>query len=166
MSCYYLILTTVHHQVITESSPVITTKPVIETSVLKVTFGAREILTTIVETKGVTTSTDYILATKTVENGGFGGITDALGALGGLQAGAADVQAQNPFAGLVPSFTLVSTPVTRDTVLTETVTEEFKIRFRNQETFTTITSTSLKSTRVTSFITKTQTINPLAGLLG
>lgn len=160
-------------QVITESSPVITTKPVIETSVLKVTFGAREILTTIVETKGVTTETDYILATKTVENGGFGGLTEALGALGGLQQAESGDQAvapPNPFAALVPSFTVISTPVTRDTVVTETVTEEFKIRFRNQETFTTITSTNLVSTQVTSFITKTQrvlpTANPFAGLLG
>ena len=136
------------------------------------TFGAREILTTIVETKGVTTETDYILATKTVENGGFGGLTEALGALGGLQqpAGEEAAIAPNPFAALVPSFTVISTPVTRDTVLTETVTEEFKIRFRNQETFTTITSTNLVTTQVTSFMTRTQrvlpTANPFAGLLG
>ena len=34
--------------------------------------------------------------------------------------------------GLVPSFTVISSPVTRDTVVTETLTEEFKINFRNQ----------------------------------
>ena len=72
--------------------------------------------------------------------------------------------------GLLPSYTVVSSPVTRDTVITETLTEEFKIRFRNVETFTTITSTKLVSTQITSFITKTErvlpTANPLAGLLG
>ena len=72
--------------------------------------------------------------------------------------------------GLLPSYTVVSSPVTRDTVITETLTEEFKIRFRNVETFTTITSTQLVSTQITSFITKTErvlpTANPLAGLLG
>ena len=69
----------------------------------------------------------------------------------------------NPPSGIVYR---IFTPVIRDTVVTETLTKQFRITFRNQETFTTITSTSLKSTRVTSFITKTQTINPLAGLLG
>ena len=72
--------------------------------------------------------------------------------------------------GLLPSYTVVSSPVTRDTVVTETLTEEFKLNFRNQEIYTTITSTSLVTTQITSFITKTQrvlpTANPLAGLLG
>ena len=68
--------------------------------------------------------------------------------------------------GLFPSYSISSSPVTKETVITQTFTDQFKITFRNQETFTTITSTSLISTRVTSFITKTQTINPLAGLLG
>ena len=34
--------------------------------------------------------------------------------------------------GLLPSYTVVSSPVTRDTVITETLTEEFKLNFRNQ----------------------------------
>ena len=157
-------------QVITETSPVYKTEPVIETSVIKLTFGAREIFTTLTETQGVTTKTDYIYATKTVNNGGLGGLTAALGGLGGL-GGLSGLDAQQPqdnvaALGLVPSFTVVSSPVIRDTVVTETLTEQFKITFRNQETFTTITSTNLVSTQITSFITKTQTINPLAGLLG
>ena len=44
--------------------------------------------------------------------------------------------------GLLPSYTVVSSPVTRDTVVTETLTEEFKLNFRNQEIYTTITSTT------------------------
>ena len=163
---------------ITETTPVYKTEPVIETSVIKLTFGAREIFTTITETHGVTTKTDYIYATKTVNNGGgLGGLTAALGGLGQLGGSLQGQQqeAQNPLAGLqlgglAPSFTVVSSPVTRDTVITETFTDQFKITFRNQETFTTITSTSLVSTQITSFITKTQrvlpTANPLAGFLG
>merc|ERR1712165_361132 len=97
-----------------------------------------------------------------------------LGQLGGSLQGQHQ-ELQNPLAGLqlgglLPSYTVVSSPVTRDTVITETLTEEFKIRFRNVETFTTITSTQLVSTQITSFITKTErvlpTANPLAGLLG
>ena len=63
-----------------------------------------------------------------------------------------------------------SSPVTRDTVVTQTLTEQIKITFRNIPTLTTLTSTKLVSTQVTSFVTKTErvvpTANPLAGLLG
>ena len=45
-------------QVITETTPVYKTEPVIDTSVIKLTFGAKEIFTTITETHGVTTRTD------------------------------------------------------------------------------------------------------------
>jgi len=173
-------------QVITETSPVYKTESVIETSVIKLNFGNREIFTTITNTNGVTTKTDYITATKTINSGGLGGLTAAfggLGQLGGLQQQQPQLQQQPQqqpqhqeavpalgLGGLLPSYTVVSSPVTRDTVITETLTEEFKIRFRNVETFTTITSTQLVSTQITSFITKTErvlpTANPLAGLLG
>ena len=124
----------------------------LDTTVLKLFFGAKETYTTLVNTAGVTTKTSYVITTKTISQG-----PPAPGS-GGLPNLAA--------AGLFPSFTVVTSPVTRDTVITETSTEQFKITFRNQETFTTITSTNLVSTQVTSYITKTQTINPLAGLLG
>ena len=171
---------------ITETSPVYKTESVIETSVIKLNFGNREIFTTITNTNGVTTKTDYITATKTINSGGLGGLTAAfggLGQLGGLQQQQPQLQQQPQqqpqqqeavpalgLGGLLPSYTVVSSPVTRDTVITQTLTEEFKIRFRNVETFTTITSTQLVSTQITSFITKTErvlpTANPLAGLLG
>merc|ERR1711941_93521 len=121
-------------QVITESSPVYITEPLVDT--------------TLVNTNGMTTRTDFVITTKTINNNNRG-------------LGAANLPA---LAAMMPSYTILTSPVTRDTVVTETHTEEFKITFRNQETFTTITSTNLKSTQVTSFITKTQTINPLAGL--
>ena len=138
---------------VTESSPVYVTEPVIDTTVLKVFFGARETYTTLVNTAGVTTRTEYVTSTRTLAPG-LGGL--------GQQQGVPNL----PALPLLPSYTVVSSPVTRDTVITETQTEEFRITFRNQETFTTITSTKLVSTQITSFITKTQTVNPLAGLLG
>merc|ERR1719360_95953 len=138
-------------QVITESSPVYITEPLVDTTVLKVFFGARETYTTLVNTMGMTTKTDFVITTKTINNNS-----------GGLGAANLPALAQ----AIIPSYTLVTSPVTRDTVVTETLTEQFRITFRNQETFTTITSTSLKSTQITSFVTKTHTLNPLAGLLG
>ena len=142
--CFHL---NVPLQVVTESSPVYMTEPVVETSVIRLLFGAKETFTTLVQTNGFTTRTDFVLTTKTV-SGGLGGA----GQLPNL-------------AGLVPSYSLVTSPVTRDTVVTETFTEQIKITFRNIPTLTTLTSTKVVPTQVTSYVTKTQSINPLAGLL-
>jgi len=161
-------------QVVTESSPVYKTEPVVQTSVIKLFLGAKEFYTTLTQTNGVTTKTDYVYTTKTV-NRGLGGL--ALGGIGQptIETAAQHQQQPQPAAGaglggLIPSYTLVSSPVTRNTVITETVTEQYKIRFRNQPTLTTVTSTKLVSTQVVSYVTKTQrvvaTANPLAGLLG
>ena len=133
----------------TESSPVLVTRPVVETSVIRLLFGAKETFTTLIQTAGVTTSTDYVLTTKTLAGAGL-----AL----------ANKQLPN-LAALVPSFTLVSSPVTRDTLVTQTLTEQIRITFRNIPTLTTLTSTKVVSTQVTSYVTKTQSLNPLAGLI-
>lgn len=143
---------------VTESSPVYKTEPVIETSVIKLFLGAKEYFTTLTNTNGVTVKTDYVLATKTINAPtGLGGLSQAPDQAGlGL--------------ALLPSYTVLTSPVTRDTVVTQTLTEQIKITFRNIPTLTTLTSTKLVSTQVTSFVTKTErvvpTANPLAGLLG
>ena len=143
---------------VTESSPVYKTEPVIETSVIKLFLGAKEYFTTLTNTNGVTVKTDYVLATKTINApAGLGGLSQAPDQAGlGL--------------ALLPSYTVLTSPVTRDTVVTQTLTEQIKITFRNIPTLTTLTSTKLVSTQVTSFVTKTErvvpTANPLAGLLG
>ena len=129
-----------------------------ETSVIKLFLGAKEYYTTLTNTNGVTVKTDYVLSTKTI---------NAPTALGGLTAG---IGALNPAEeqrglGLVPSYTVVSSPVTRNTILTQTFTEQIKITFRNIPTLTTLTSTKVVSTQVTSYVTQTQSISPLAGLL-
>ena len=130
----------------------------IETSVIKLFLGAKEYFTTLTNTQGVTVKTDYILATKTINSPtGLGGLTAGLEQPGlGL--------------GLLPSYTVVTSPVTRDSLITQTLTEQIRITFRNVPTLTTLTSTKVVSTQVTSFVTKTErvlpTANPLAGLLG
>ena len=148
---------------VTESSPVYKTEPVVESSVLQLFLGAKEFFTTLTSTVGFTTKTDYVLSTRTVAGGGLGG----LGALGGLQPQAPTQQAPRGIGGLLGGgIKIVSSPVTRDTVITETNTEEFKVIFRNRPTYTTLTSTTLVTTQVVSFVTQTVTSNPLAGLLG
>ena len=101
------------------------------------------------QTVGVTTSTDYVLTTRTLAGGGLAGASPQIPNL----------------AALVPSFTLVTSPVTRDTLVTQTHTELIRITFRNVPTLTTLTSTKVVSTQVTSYVTKTQSLNPLAGLI-
>ena len=146
-------------QVITESSPVYKTEPVIETSVIKLFLGAKEYFTTLTNTHGVTVKTDYILATKTINSPtGLGALTAGLGGL-------AEVDQPGLGLGLLPSYTVVSSPVTRDTLVTQTLTEQIRITFRNVPTLTTLTSTKVVSTQVTSYVTKTQSLNPLAGLI-
>jgi len=166
-------------QVITESSPVYKTEPIVETSVIKLFLGAKEFFTTLATTVGLTTKTDYVYSTRTV-SGGLNGIGNLPALGGGVQLGQLGNQKQvvqttqqTPQlggGGILPSIKLVSSPITRDTVLTSTWTEEYKIRFRNQPTYTTVTSTKLVTTQVVSFVTKTEqvvpTVNPLAGLLG
>ena len=85
-------------QVITESSPVYITEPLVDTTVLKVFFGARETYTTLVNTMGMTTKTDFVITTKTINNNS-----------GGLGAANLPALAQ----AIIPSYTLVTSPVTR-----------------------------------------------------
>ena len=131
----------------------------IETSVIKLFLGAKEYFTTLTNTQGVTVKTDYILATKTINSPtGLGALTAGLGGL-------REVEQPGLGLGLLPSYTVVTSPVTRDTLLTQTLTEQIRITFRNVPTLTTLTSTKVVSTQVTSYVTKTQSLNPLAGLI-
>ena len=159
-------------QVVTESSPVYKTEPVVESSVLQLFLGAKEFFTTLTSTIGFTTKTDYVLSTRTVSKGGLGGL-GALGALGGLGGLQQQREQQAPQGlgallgqGIGQGIKIVSSAVTRDVVVTETDTEEYQLVFRNRPTKTTLTSTRLVTTQMVSYVTQTITSNPLAGLLG
>ena len=152
---------------VTESSPVYKTEPVVESSVLQLFLGAKEFFTTLTSTVGFTTKTDYVLSTRAVAGGGLGGL-GALGALGGLGGVQPQrEQQQAPLGALLgQGVKIVSSAVTKDLVVTETDTEEYQLVFRNRPTKTTLTSTRLVTTQVVSYVTQTITSNPLAGLLG
>ena len=75
------------------------TEPQVDTTVLKVFFGARETYTTLVNTLGMTTKTDFVITTKTINNNSGGGL------------GAANLPALAH--AIMPSYTLVTSPVTR-----------------------------------------------------
>ena len=153
---------------VTESSPVYKTEPLVESSVLQLFLGAKEFFTTLTSTVGFTTKTDYVLSTRTVSKGGLGGLgaLGALGGLGGLQPQREQPAAQGLGGLLGQGIKIVSSAVTRDVVVTETDTEEYQLVFRNRPTKTTLTSTRLVTTQMVSYVTQTITSNPLAGLLG
>ena len=61
---------------------------------------------------------------------------------------------------------LTSEAVVKDTVIPSTITKEIKITFRNTPTITHLTSTTMVSTRVTEYVTKTVAPGGLGGAPG
>ena len=76
-----------------------------------------------------------------------------------LKVGTAPIPTVQPIAP-GPKTTIVSSPVTKTTIVTITETEEYKIRFRNKPIMTTVTNTKVVSTTFISYITHTSTIQP------
>ena len=61
-----------------------------------------------------------------------------------------------------PAFIETSEEVVKDTVVPSTIYKEIKITFRNSPTTTTLTSTTMVSTKVTTYVTKTVRAQPSA----
>ena len=136
-------LTDLQPKVVTLTAPVVTTEEAYETQTLTVGLAGKELVTTLVTPIGLTTRTAFTYLTTTIK--------PAIGPL-------------------IPSTTLVSSPVIQNTVLTETETQHYRILFRNRPITTTLTSTRLVTTQMTSFVTETVTLQPpsplLAGIIG
>ena len=124
-------------QVITTSKPVVKTVDVIRTETVSIWDGARTIYSTITRTKGTTVVTETEYGTATI---------------------AAPV---NP---LFPQqqFTVVSSPVVTEVTTTSTELRIYRIIFRAQTTYTTVTSTTVFPTMVTSYVSSTVPIQPTA----
>ena len=159
----------------TKSTPVVRTETVYATSTIPLFLGNKKFYTTLTQSIGMTTITDYEYQTESV-------LAPTQGAFPGLFGGGASRGA----AGLQPSFTVTSSPVVKDTVVPTTILKEIKITLRNRPLTTTLTTVSSVSTQVTSYVTKTVQatanilpsvnplnfqggaggLNPLAALLG
>ena len=161
-----------HQGIITKSIPTYKTETVYATSTIPLFLGAKKFFTTLTQSIGLTTLTEYETQTQSVSPFGGNGI-------GGLNLfGGAQLQASAPaFPGNLldpkPGFTITSEPIIKDTVIPTTIYKSVKITFRNKPTTTTLTSTSTISTQITSYVTKTiplsqvnPTLNPFGGGLG
>ncbi|XP_057381160.1 uncharacterized protein LOC130703734 [Daphnia carinata] len=124
-------------QVITTSKPVVKTLDVIRTETVPIWDGVKTIYSTITRTKGTTVVTETEYGTATI---------------------AAPV---NPlFPG--QQFTVVSSPVVTEVTTTSTELRIYRIIFRAQTTYTTVTSTTVFPTMVTTYVSSTVPIQPTA----
>nr|SVE74021.1 EOG090X017N [Daphnia barbata] len=124
-------------QVITTSKPVVKTIDVIRTETVPIWNGATTIYSTITRTKGTTVVTETEYGTATI---------------------AAPV---NPlFPG--QQYTIVSSPVVTEVTTTSTELRIYRIIFRAQTTYTTVTSTTVFPTMVTTYVSSTVPIQPTA----
>ena len=134
------------------------TETVYATSTIPLFLGAKKFFTTLTQAIGVTTKTEFETTTQTVNA--------ASGLLGGLNF----QQPQAAVPAAAPGFIVTSEPVIKDTMVPSTVTKEIRITFRNTPTVTTLTSTTLVSSQITSYVTRTvraqPTLGPGAGLAG
>ncbi len=159
-----LFKTKVAHQ-----KPVIRTETIYATSTIPISFGNKKTFTTITSKVGVTTVTEYqqqqqaqqrTVASQQQQQ------QQQIPALNQLNPAAFNPLGQLP--QLQPSFTVTSRPVVKETELPSTILKEIKITFRNVPTVTTLTSTTIVSTRVTEYVTQTvraaPTLNPGLGL--
>ena len=124
-------------QVIQTSRPVVKTIDVIRTETVPIWDGAKTFYSTVTRTRGTTVVTETEYGTTTV--------------------------AANPLNQLFPQqFTVVSTPVVTEITTTSTELRIYRIIFRAQTTYTTVTSTSVFPTIVTTYVSNTIPIQPTA----
>ena len=138
------------------SEPVLRTETEYVTNTIKLIQGDTEFETTLLKPIGLTTITDYKYRTTTLPP-----------QLSSLPPVPTNLPPINPLSlVLAPSYTVVTSPVTHSTVVTETETQEYKIIFRARPITTTVLNTKVISTVITSFVTQTLTVPPIIGGFG
>ena len=153
-------------QVITTSKPILRTETLFSTSTIPLFLGAKKFFTTLTQAVGVTTITDYEMATQTVAPAAAPNA-----ALFGLQQQQQQPkQQQQQQRPQLPGLTVTSEAVVKDTTVPSTVTKEIRITFRNTPTVTKLTSTTMVQTQITEYVTRTvraqPTLAPGVGLGG
>jgi hypothetical protein len=147
-------------EVITETKPIYRTETAYETDTIKLFYGASSFYSTLTRSVSMTTITDYEYATKTVGNGlgrlPFAGNTQNKNVIDESPLAAL------PFGGfgIQPAVTVVTDTITKNTVVPSVFEESYRIRFRNEFVFTTITSTTQVSTQLTEYVTRTKRVSP------
>nr|CAG4643020.1 EOG090X017N [Ilyocryptus agilis] len=124
------------NQVIQTSRPVVRTLDVVRTETVPIWDGAKTIYSTITRVKGTTVVTETEYGTTTIPA---------------------------PANPLFPQqFTVVSSPVVTEITTTSTELRIYRIIFRAQTTYTTVTSTTVFPTVITSYVSSTIPIQPTA----
>ena len=119
-------------EVVTLTKSSVRTETVLQTSTITLMKKGREAVTTLITPVGMTTFTDTRYVTTT----------------------------QVPPSLLAPSTTIITSPVVYQTVVTQTDSSEYNIRFRNEFITRTLLNTRLVTTMTTTYRTATHAILP------
>ncbi|XP_025829232.1 mucin-2 isoform X2 [Agrilus planipennis] len=141
-------------QIITTSKPVIKLETVYESHVIPIFNGQSTILTTVSKVLGTVTRTDYELGTSTIA----APVVPALPTIAPV----------NPLfpQQQQPQFTVTSSPIVQNTVLTQTDSKVLKLTFGAKTAYTTIFSTKIVPTMVTTYMTASVPVQPTAAFPG
>ena len=153
--------------IVTANIPKYKTETVYATSTIPLFLGAKKFFTTLTQSIGMTTITEYETQTQSASpNGGLNNV------FRGQPQQNAPAFGGNVFAPK-PAFTVTSEAIVKDTVIPTTIYKDVKITFRNAPITTTLTQTSSISTQITSYVTRTiplsqvqPPLNPFAGGFG
>lgn len=134
--------------VITTSKPIIKVETVYESHVIPIINGQNTIHSTISKILGTVTKTDYEIGTSTL-------------------APALPIPPVNPlFPNAQPQFTVTSSPVVQNTVVTQTASKILKLTFGAKTAYTTVFSTTLVPTLLTTYMTASVPVVPTAAFPG
>lgn len=153
-------------QVITTSRPVLKVETVYETHVLPVTQGQNTILSTISKIKGTFTKTDYEFGTSTIAPAlPIPPIVPQIPQLPQIPQipQIQQIPQLNPFLPQAqPQFAVTSSPITQNTVITQTNSKILKLTFGAKTAYTTVFSTTVVPTVLTSYMTASVPVAPTA----
>ncbi|XP_066245650.1 uncharacterized protein [Euwallacea similis] len=140
-------------QVITTSKPVLKVETLYETHVLPVTQGHNTILSTISKVKGTFTKTDYEFGTSTLPPA-FPQPIPQIPQIPQIQQIPQIPQIPPLFPPQVgPQFTITTSPVTHNTIVTQTNSKVLKLTFGARTALTTVFSTTVVPTVLTTYMT-------------